>query len=139
MATKKQKHQAALARREQFLEEQRRTGLAAQKRDKANRFRESLVLWQKQHDEKHHKFVDECPHCQIIKAAVNRGVSLKEAKRELKDLMDRPSMDSGHTGGLLVLQRAVETDFASEHPQNLSPTFSNAEIEDRSSLEMECI
>lgn len=39
MATKKQKREAALAKREKFLEEVRRDGLAAQERDRQHRIK----------------------------------------------------------------------------------------------------
>jgi hypothetical protein len=66
MATKKQKHAAALARREAFLKEEAEIGrqaieVAAKRREIENR-----NAWKQGH-EKHYKFVDECPHCSDIK------------------------------------------------------------------------
>lgn len=69
MATKKQKRQRGLERHQQFMETYRQEGLKALRREKARRFREKLKEWEQVHTDKHFKFVDECPHCRVIRAA----------------------------------------------------------------------
>lgn len=66
MATKKQKHAAALARREAFLKEEAEIGRMAIEVAAKQRAIEARKNWQKGH-EKHYKFVDECPLCTEIK------------------------------------------------------------------------
>lgn len=66
MATKKQKREAALARREAFLVEEREIGRQALEKARREREEKALRDWTKGH-EKHFKFVDECPHCAKIK------------------------------------------------------------------------
>jgi hypothetical protein len=80
MATKKQKREAALARREEFLEKERALGqkaieVAARKREIRNR-----EAWKKGH-EKHYKFVDECPHCSDIKEEQARKKAAEAVER----------------------------------------------------------
>lgn len=130
MATRKQKHEEALARRERFLEEQRRTGLAAQKRDRAERFRQQLSLWEDGHNKKHHRFVDECPHCQIIRAAISRGKTAKEAKDEVESIKSRQ----------LPVPPAIDLNgFSPPVSDGVDVLFSNAAmLPDAASLEMEC-
>jgi hypothetical protein len=67
MATKKQKRQAALEKRAEFEAEMRESGLKALHAERERREREARRDWQKQHDAKHFKFVDECPLCQDIR------------------------------------------------------------------------
>lgn len=67
MATKKQKRAAAEEKHRSYMEEIRRSGLEAQRRDREKREAEARKAWQEQHDKKHHKFVDECPFCKDIK------------------------------------------------------------------------
>ncbi len=67
MATKKQKREALAQRRAEREEERRQSGLAAQRKDREKREAEALKDWQEIHDEKHYKFIDECPHCKIKK------------------------------------------------------------------------
>lgn len=139
MATKKQKRLAGEAKYAAHLEELRQSGLAAQKRDRAERFRELLTLWEEGHNKKHHKFVDECPHCQIIRSAVNRGKTAKEAKDEVEGVMSRrlsapPTIDLN--GFSLPVADGVTLVF-SHRGASLSSTSQTA-LEDESSLEMEC-
>ncbi len=63
MATKKQKREAGLARREAFEAEMRESGLKALNAERERRDRQNRQDWQKQHDKNHFKFVDDCPHC----------------------------------------------------------------------------
>lgn len=131
MATKKQKRLAGQAKHEKRMEELRRSGLEAQKRDKAERFRQQLALWEEGHNKRHHKFVDECPHCQVIRAAISRGATPKEAKEEVEAIQSRrlpapPTIDL--SGISLPVSDGVDV------------VFSHADApEDASSLEMECI
>lgn len=131
MATKKQKRLAGQAKHEQYMEELRQSGLAAQRRDKAERFRQQLNLWEEGHNKRHHKFVDECPHCQIIKSAISRGASLQAAKKEVDEIRASrqdipPTIDL--SGVSLPASDSVDV------------VFSHADVpEDASSLEMECI
>lgn len=131
MATKKQKRLAGQARHEQRMAELRQSGLAAQKRDKAERFRQQLNLWEEGHNKRHHKFVDECPHCQIIKSAISRGADLKAAQKEVEEI--RASRQSiPPTIDLSGISLPASDDS--------TVVFSNADVpEDASSLEMECI
>lgn len=73
MATKKQKHEQALARREAFLAEERVRGAKALKKEHDRRERENWEAWRNQHDKKHVvvefnepclEKVKECPLCQ---------------------------------------------------------------------------
>lgn len=130
MATKKQKREAGIKRHEAREAERRRTGLAAQRADQAERFRQKLNEWEDVHLNKHHKFVDECPHCQIIKAALSRGKTHKEAQDELKDvrLSSRPDTVGPIAG---TLEDYFPTSVS------LAPQFSSAPP-DAAALEMEC-
>lgn len=74
MATKKEKRQRGLERHQERMEAYRQEGLKALKLDRARRFKEKLKEWEKIHNEKHFKFVDECPHCQVVRAASNTKV-----------------------------------------------------------------
>jgi hypothetical protein len=66
MATKKAKRAAGLAKHEAFMAEQAELGRQAIERGKAERHQKLLQDWEKGH-QKHYTFVDECPHCTIIK------------------------------------------------------------------------
>lgn len=71
MATKKQKREAAEAKRQARLDEMRQSGLEAQRKDREHRAKEERKAWRKQHDEKHSwkKRIVECPLCRdILKA-----------------------------------------------------------------------
>lgn len=79
MATKKQKHAAALARREARLAEIAERGLKAQQMDQARRAAEERAQWRDNHDKRHswRKRIQECPICQDeIKAAKRAGREL---------------------------------------------------------------
>lgn len=67
MATKAQKRAANALKHQKFMEAYRAEGLRALREEQARRKREALREWQNVHDKKHHKFVNECPHCQDIK------------------------------------------------------------------------
>lgn len=83
MATKKQKHQAAVERREQYLEEIRLENLAILRKEQERRKIDIAKAWEKQH-EKHFKFIDDCPHCTELKRkqAVEKIEKIKEAARK---------------------------------------------------------
>lgn len=74
MATKKQKREAAKKRHDDYMEELRLSGLAAQKADRAHRHRKELDAWEEQHNKKHSwkNRIKECPHCQIIMHAASK-------------------------------------------------------------------
>jgi len=67
MATKKEKRAAALRRHEGFMEARRQSGLRAQAAAQADRDREMLTAWQKNHDKNHSESnrIVECPHCRL--------------------------------------------------------------------------
>jgi hypothetical protein len=73
MATKKQKRAAALAKREKFMADVKRSGTEALKRERANRARREREEWQEQHDKKHYTFVKECPICSDIRVDLHRN------------------------------------------------------------------
>lgn len=83
MATKKQKHEAALARREAFLAEEREIGKKALEKAQRDREKKHLEAWAKGH-EKHHKFVDECPHCDIVKKKQVEAARVKAIEKIAK-------------------------------------------------------
>lgn len=90
MATKKQKHEAAVARREKFMAEVRRTGLEAQRKDRERREAQMRKATEKAH-EKHYKFVDDCLHC---KAARNKeSMQLVVEAREIESQMFHEAFD----------------------------------------------
>lgn len=95
MATKKQKHAAALARREKFLAEERELGRKAIEAARHQREAEARKAWEKGH-EKHFKFVDECPHCAEIKKkqarAASRAVVEKVALASKSKLLEEVSL-----------------------------------------------
>lgn len=80
MATKKQKHAEAVARREVYLAKEKAIGekaieVAARKREA--RIREAWATGHK----KHFKFVDECPHCTTIKEEQARKKAAEAVER----------------------------------------------------------
>jgi hypothetical protein len=109
MATKKQKHAQAVAKREAFEAEMRESGLRAQRADQERRDRENRQAWEKQHEKKHFKFVDECPHCQDAR----KNLQSKKATEAISK-MPRPTL-------------------------RRSPAPQIEEIPDGASMEMECI
>lgn len=70
MATKKQKRQRAEEKRAAYMEELRRTGLEAQRKDRESRKRAERKAWQEQHDKKHNwkNRVKQCPLCRDFMA-----------------------------------------------------------------------
>lgn len=80
MATKKQKHAAALARREEFLAKERSIGQKAIEVDRRRREARVREAWEKGH-KKHYKFVDECPHCTTIKEEQARKKAAEAVER----------------------------------------------------------
>lgn len=80
MATKKQKHEAAVARREEFLAKEREIGQKAIEVDRRRREARQREAWEKGH-KKHYKFVDECPHCSDIKAEQARKKAVEAVER----------------------------------------------------------
>lgn len=66
MATKKAKRAAGLARREKFLADEAELGRRAIEEAKKHRHEANLKSWEKGH-QKHFTFVDECPHCTMVK------------------------------------------------------------------------
>lgn len=125
MATKKQKHAQALAKRQALEEELRQSGLRAQEADRARREAEARKVWQDQHDKKHFKFIDECPICTDIKKDMrsekNKAAIAKMPKpatrREQQELANQRRIDRDN--GAIVLTR-------------------DEEIPDNASMEMEC-
>jgi hypothetical protein len=69
MATKKQKRQRALEKREQYLEELRRENEFVLQQVREQRLWEARKAWEKPH-EKHYRFVDECLLCAVAKQAL---------------------------------------------------------------------
>lgn len=121
MATKKQKRQAGIERHQREMETLRQTGLAAQKAGRVERLRESLKEWEELHNDKHFKFLSECPHCGIIQRAINQGRKRKDGVEDIEKILNPPYRKPEPEGALNVV-------------------FSNkAPIEDSSVLEMECI
>jgi hypothetical protein len=95
MATKKQKRAAGIAKHEAFLEEMRRSGLEAQRKDRERKERMLLQEWQDQHDKKHSwkKVIDECPHCQLVKKAQNQSRrQIDEAIKNPGEVVGAPSL-----------------------------------------------
>jgi len=68
MATKRQKHEAAIAKRERWLAERRESGLKAQKEDREYRDNQKRKGAREQHDKKHSwKKIDrDCILCQDL-------------------------------------------------------------------------
>jgi len=127
MATRKQKHAQAVARREALEAELRESGLKAQAADKARREAEHRAAWKNNHDKNHFKFVDECPLCDDIKKAQRSNVT-KHAiakmpkpkpttRREQQERANQRRIDGEE--GILLTRRE--------------------EIPDNASMEMECI
>lgn len=80
MATKKQKHAAAVARREEYLAKERAIGQKAIEVDRRRREARAREAWAQGH-KKHYKFVDECPHCSDIKKEQARQVAAEAVER----------------------------------------------------------
>ena len=72
MATRKETRERVRRKREEYMALYRAEGLRALQKDKARRFREKLKEWEKVHNEKHFKFVDECPHCLVVRSAAKK-------------------------------------------------------------------
>ena len=66
MATNKQKRAAGIAKHEAFMAEQAELGRQAIEEAKKERHEANLKSWERGHA-KHYVFVDECPHCTIVK------------------------------------------------------------------------
>jgi len=86
MATRKQKHEAAVARRKAFEEEMRESGLKALRAERERRAREHRKAMEKPH-EKHFKFADDCPHC----ADIQRELKSKKTVEAVAK-MPRPTL-----------------------------------------------
>ena len=80
MATKKQKHAAAVARREEFLAKERAIGEKAIEVDRRRCEARTREAWEKGH-KKHYKFVDECPICTDIKKEQARKKAAEAVER----------------------------------------------------------
>lgn len=80
MATKKQKHAAAVARREEFLAKERAIGAKAIEVEARKREARTRQAWEMGH-KKHYKFVDECPHCTTIKEEQARKKAAEAVER----------------------------------------------------------
>lgn len=76
MATRKQKHEAALARREKRLAEERASGLKALKDDQERRAAKKRDAAREKHDKEHSwKHIDRnCILCQDLLEAQRKGV-----------------------------------------------------------------
>lgn len=68
MATRKEKHQAAVQKREEFLENERRRNADVLRQEKEKRDRKNREHWQTPHDEHHSwkKIDNNCPHCKDL-------------------------------------------------------------------------
>lgn len=80
MATKKQKHAAALAKRQAYLDKEKAIGQQALEAERRRREIRNREAWEKGH-KKHYKFVDECPHCSDIKAEQARKKAVEAVER----------------------------------------------------------
>lgn len=72
MATKKEKRQRGLEKRQRFMDAYRRAGLEALQRDREHRLEKEMQAWEKQHKNNHSwtNRVIECPQCRLeMKAA----------------------------------------------------------------------
>lgn len=86
MATKKVKRALARARHEHFMEEYRRDGLAALRKDRERRKRKAYQEWEETHNKDHSKKkpIEECPWCRdIVKAELRR---MNEAVDEIEEV-----------------------------------------------------
>ena len=81
MATRKEKHARALAEREEWLEKERQRGLQALEASRKKRAIELRDEWRPRHEEKHFKFVDECPLCQDAKRELAKKEKSEIAKK----------------------------------------------------------
>ncbi len=65
MTARKEKHEAALAKREKFMTENKETGFAALRREHMRRERQNYRDWEDTHNNKHNTitWADECPWC----------------------------------------------------------------------------
>ena len=125
MATKKQKHEAAVARREAYLAEQREIGQRAIEAAARKREIENREAWLKGH-EKHYKFIDECPHCTDIKKAQSEKARLaaidKVVKASAAALAKARKEDEN-----IDLTRQENIDKALASAPKLSPEFGQVE------------
>lgn len=85
MATRKEKHARALAKREAFLAEERKLGERAIEAAQKKREIEKRKMDEKAH-EKHYKFEDDCTLCKEIKT--------KQAAEKLVGAMGKPPKKS---------------------------------------------
>lgn len=88
MATKKQKHQQAMEKRQRFLDDMKREGEEAVRKDREHRRRQELQEWQENHDKRHSwkKRIAECPHCKIELSASRRA-----EQEEVQSTSNEPS------------------------------------------------
>lgn len=126
MATRKQKHAAAVAKHNSFMEDLRLSGLIAQRQDREQRTKELLEAQEKPH-QKHNKFEEGCLHCDEIRRALARGEDIRPKSRRSSD---KKVPRKHQTKGKAPARRTDERVEAEGR--------TSAEIEDRSSLEMEC-
>lgn len=84
MATRKEKHAKAVAQHDAFMEEQRQNGLQALEIARKKREIEKRDEWRETHDEKHYKFINECPLCQDIKKDLKRKEAAKAVGKVAK-------------------------------------------------------
>lgn len=98
MATKKQKREAALARRAAFEAEVRAEGLEAQRKDRERRAAETQRMWDDAHKVhlKRNRFHDKCPNCARVKAqqAIDKLTKAVVKSRE----QYTPGPDGKHPG-----------------------------------------
>lgn len=71
MTTRKQKHEQAVEKRARFLEEQKRSGLEAQRIDREYREEQLRRATEEKHNKEHswRKLHKDCPHCDDLLAA----------------------------------------------------------------------
>lgn len=134
MATKKQKRQAGLAKHEAYMAELKRSGLEAQRKDRTERARQHLIAQEKIHQQ-HHRFEDWCLHCTIIKKAIARGQTHKDAQ-ELIEFSKRNRRTDDSPNGVLS-EKLRDISFADLDAADRQQM--DEELADAASLEMECI
>lgn len=87
MTTRKQKHQAAVEKRERFMAEERRRNAEVLRQEKEKRARKHREMWQEKHDNAHSwkKIDNNCPHCQDRLRAQKSEAAKRE--RETREMM----------------------------------------------------
>lgn len=84
MATKKEKHARGIAEHEAFMEKERLRNLQILETARKKREIERRDEWRETHDEKHYKFIDECPICQDMKKDLKKDAEKKAVSKVAK-------------------------------------------------------